>query len=67
MLNFSPHAITGTVHSEHLPPESCVTDMGTGDELGVVDRLHSFSLELGAYEGRSLLLEVTAEEESAEV
>ncbi len=64
VLNFSGEDVSGTVHSEHLPPGSCVKDMGTGEVLADVDRLHSFTLELGAYEGRALLLEVPRVEEA---
>jgi trehalose synthase len=53
-LNFSREPITGTVRSEHLPPESRVIDMFTDEDVAVVDDLHSFSLELEAFGGRSL-------------
>ena len=61
-LNFSPGAITGTVRSDHLPPGARVQDMGTGEEFAVIDGLHSFSLDLEAYEGRSLLVAVPTED-----
>ncbi|HET6550798.1 MAG TPA: maltose alpha-D-glucosyltransferase [Solirubrobacter sp.] len=59
VLNFSPETLTGSVRSEQLPPEAQLTDMLSGEDLGTVDDLHSFSLELGAYEGRALLVEPT--------
>ena len=55
-LNFSGEAITGSVRSEHLPGGARLTDMFTGEELGTVDDLHTFSLSLEAYSGRSLLV-----------
>ena len=55
-LNFSPEALTGSVRSEHLPGGASLTDMLTGEELGTVDDLHSFSLTLDGYQGRSILV-----------
>jgi trehalose synthase len=55
-LNFSGEPITGTVRSDHLPPGSGVIDMFTGEEAASVDDLHSFSLALEEYGGRSLLI-----------
>jgi maltose alpha-D-glucosyltransferase/alpha-amylase len=59
VLNFSAETLTGSVRSQQLPPEAQLTDMLSGEDLGTVDDLHSFSLELGAYEGRALLVEPT--------
>ncbi len=56
VLNFSPETVTGSVRSEHLPPRAVVTDMFSGEQVGTVDDLRSFSLELGGYEGTSLLV-----------
>jgi trehalose synthase len=53
-LNFGAEAITGTVRSKHLPPGATVTDMFTGETVGAVDDLHSFSLDLDGYQGTSL-------------
>ena len=47
---------TGSVRSEHLPGGASLTDMFTGEELGTVDDLHSFSLTLEGYSGRSILV-----------
>ena len=55
-LNFSPESLTGSVRSEHLPGGATLTDMLTGEELGTVDDLHSFSLTLDGYQGRSILV-----------
>ena len=55
-LNFSGEAIAGSVRSEHLPGGSRLTDMFTGEELGTVDDLHTFSLSIEPYSGRSLLV-----------
>jgi trehalose synthase len=56
VLNFSGEPITGTVRSEHVPPGAVVTDMVSGDTVGTVDDLHSFSVALEAYDGTSLLV-----------
>ena len=55
-LNFSPESLTGSVRSEHLPGGATLTDMLTGEEIGTVDDLHSFSLTLEGYQGRSILV-----------
>ena len=56
VLNFSAHAISGSVHSEHLVPGSALVDMFTDQEVGEVDDLHTFSISLEPHEGRSLLV-----------
>jgi trehalose synthase len=56
VLNFSGDALTGSVHSEHLEPHAQVIDMFTGVEIASIDDLHTFSLALEEYEGRSLLV-----------
>jgi trehalose synthase len=55
-LNFCGEPVTGSVRSEHLPAGARLTDMFTGEELGHVDDLHSFSLAIAGYSGRSLLV-----------
>lgn len=55
-LNFSSEPINGSIRSEQIPAGARLTDMFTGEELGNVDDLHSFSLELDGYSGRSLLV-----------
>ncbi|WP_372517929.1 maltose alpha-D-glucosyltransferase [Solirubrobacter phytolaccae] len=55
-LNFSAEEIAGSVRSEHLPGGALLTDMFTGEELGTVDDLHSFSLTICGYSGRCLLV-----------
>ena len=55
-LNFCSDAITGSVRSEHLPAGAKLTDMFTGEDLGHVDDLQSFSLSIDGYSGRSLLV-----------
>jgi trehalose synthase len=64
VLNFSAEPIEGTVRSEQLIPHSAVVDAGSGDTVGRVDDLQSFSVSLPAYGGLFLLLE--PEEEVAE-
>jgi trehalose synthase len=54
VLNFSWHAIAGSVISEHLPPGADVIDMFTGKWLATVDDLHSFPVSLLPYQGLSL-------------
>jgi trehalose synthase len=56
VLNFSAHAISGSVHSEHLVPGSPLVDMFTDQEIGEVDDLHTFSISLEPHEGKSLLV-----------
>ncbi len=56
VLNFSGELISGSVRSEALPPGAAVIDAFTGDQIGKVDDLHSFTLQLGGYRGRALLV-----------
>jgi len=56
VLNFSEHPISGSVHSEHLVPGSVLVDMFTDQEIGEVDDLHTFAINLEPHEGRSLLV-----------
>jgi len=58
VLNFAAEAVTGTVRSEHLVPGSRVIDMFTEKEVGVVDDLQAFVVELEPHQGHSLLLEL---------
>ncbi len=57
VLNFSGETIEGTVRSEFLVPQSTAVDAATGDVVGRVDELQSFSLELGPYAGLFLVLQ----------
>jgi trehalose synthase len=56
VLNFSGERVSGSVRSEHLPAGAIVTDMFTDEVVATVDDLHSFGLELEAYQGTSLLV-----------
>ncbi|HEY6810039.1 MAG TPA: maltose alpha-D-glucosyltransferase [Propionibacteriaceae bacterium] len=56
VLNFSAHAISGSVSSEALVPGSGLVDMFTDEEVGEVDDLHTFTISLAPHEGRSLLV-----------
>jgi trehalose synthase len=56
VLNFSAQPISGSVISERLVPGSLLVDMFTDEEVGQVDDLHTFSIDLGPHEGRSLLV-----------
>jgi trehalose synthase len=57
VLNFANEQIAGTVRSKKLPPGSRVSDMFSGQEIGVVDDLNSFAMELPPHHGASLLVE----------
>ncbi|KHK97764.1 trehalose synthase [Microbacterium mangrovi] len=57
VLNFSPEPTEGTVRSEQLVPGSIVRDAASGDDIGRVDDLQSFSVSLGAYGAMFLLLQ----------
>jgi hypothetical protein len=56
VLNFSAHAISGSVISEELVPGSVLVDMFTDEEVGEVDDLHTFPISLEPHEGMSLLV-----------
>ncbi|MCW2527486.1 MAG: trehalose synthase [Pseudonocardiales bacterium] len=60
VLNFANEDIAGTVRSEHLPPRAEVSDMFTGKVFASVDDLHSFTVEMPAHHGMSLLVEAPA-------
>jgi maltose alpha-D-glucosyltransferase/alpha-amylase len=55
-LNFSGQPVAGSVASTHLPPGATVTDMSSGQRVGVVDHMHRVNVSLGPYHGRSLAL-----------
>jgi trehalose synthase len=57
VLNFSDEAIEGTVRSDVLTPRRAVIDVETGDEIGRVDDLNSFSVSLAPYAGLFLVLD----------
>jgi trehalose synthase len=57
VLNFSQEPTEGTVRSEQLVPGSEVVDAATGDSVGRVDDLRSFSVSLPAYGAMFLMLE----------
>ncbi len=56
VLNFSADELTGTIRSKHLVPGSAVLDMATGEQLGEVDDLNSFSATLTPHDGLSLMV-----------
>jgi maltose alpha-D-glucosyltransferase/alpha-amylase len=66
VLNFSGESITGSVNSTHLEAGAEVRDLFSEETVGQVDDLHSFFIELGAYQGTALLIEdpVPAEDEA---
>jgi trehalose synthase len=62
VLNFSGQDIAGSIQSAHLPPGASVQDLFSGETVGHVDDLHSFFIELSAYQGTALLLKEEEEE-----
>lgn len=68
VLNFSDQEIAGSIQSPHLVPGSTVHDLFSSEDVGQVDDLHSFFLELGPYQGTALVLREPepVEEDSAE-
>jgi len=62
VLNFAAEPVNGTIRSEHLVPGSRVLDMFTDKEVGVVDDLCAFTVELEPHQGHSLLLELPGQE-----
>jgi hypothetical protein len=56
VLNFSDQDIAGSIQSSHLVPGAAVHDLFSGETVGQVDDLHSFFLELPAYQGTVLQL-----------
>jgi trehalose synthase len=64
VLNFANEQIAGTVRSKKLPPGARVSDMFTGEEVGVVDDLNSFAMELPPHHGASLLVEQPPDSEA---
>lgn len=67
VLNFSGQDIAGSIQSAHLSPGASVQDLFSGETVGHVDDLHSFFIELSAYQGTALLLkeEEPGDEESS--
>ncbi|KAA9135227.1 maltose alpha-D-glucosyltransferase [Microbacterium caowuchunii] len=57
VLNFSAEPTDGTVRSDQLVPHSTVVDAASGDTVGRVDDLRSFSVSLPAYGALFLMLE----------
>jgi len=57
VLNFSGEPIDGTVRSDALPSQADVIDTASGESVGRVDDLQSFSVSLPAYGGLFLVLE----------
>jgi trehalose synthase len=63
VLNFTGESITGSVNSSYLEAGAGVLDLFTEETVSQVDDLHSFFIELGAYQGTALLIEEQAIEE----
>ena len=58
VLNFSDHDIPAAIiTSEKLAVHAEVYDMFTDEHITTVDRLNSFAVDLGAYQGRSFLVQ----------
>lgn len=62
VLNFANEQIAGTVRSKKLPPGATVINMFTGEDVGAVDDLNSFAIELPPHHGASLLVEHAVDE-----
>ena len=60
VLNFTGERIAGSVNSLHLERGAQVRDLFTDEGVGHVDDLHSFFIELDAYQGTALLIEESA-------
>lgn len=60
VLNFSAEPVEGTVRSDQLPARSEVTDAASGEAVGRVDDLHSFTVALPAYGARFFVFEAEA-------
>lgn len=56
VLNFSDQSVPAVVSSKHLPPRATVMDVLDNTKVAVVDRLHSFPMEIGPYEGKCLFI-----------
>ncbi len=56
VLNFTEQEIAGTVNSAQLPPGANLVDAATGENLGMVDDLRSFWIQLAPYQGVALIL-----------
>ena len=65
VLNFTGETIEGTVRSSALIARRTVTDAESGDEVGRVDDLESFSVRLAPYAGLFLLISEAEEDVSA--
>ncbi|BBZ05949.1 trehalose synthase [Mycolicibacterium doricum] len=60
VLNFANEEVAGTVRSAVLPPGAEVSDMFSAHAFATVDDLHSFTVEMPAHYGMSLLVELTS-------
>ncbi|GAB3924178.1 trehalose synthase [Microlunatus endophyticus] len=56
VLNFGDQTVFGHVRSEKLEPSAVVVDMVTDEVIGEVDNLNTFSVALGPFGGKSLLI-----------
>ncbi len=61
VLNFSAQDIAGTVNSAHLACGAQVKDAFSGQTIGDIDNLHSFFLQLPAYQGTALIVDSPAD------
>ena len=66
LLNFSLETITANVRSESLPARHSLTDAVTREQVGIVDDLNGFTLELLPLGRVFLLVGEDSEEESPE-
>jgi trehalose synthase len=66
VLNFANEHVSATVRSEHLVPGAVVSDMFTDREVGVVDDLLGFTIDLEPHQGHSLLVTAPTVDDPAE-
>jgi trehalose synthase len=63
VLNFADRTVFGHVRSEKLEPSSLVVDMVTDEVIGEIDNLNTFSVALGPFGGKSLLIRPRTQED----
>jgi trehalose synthase len=56
VLNYGPEDITEPIGSEHLPVGWAVIDADSGQKVAIVDIDHTFTIALGPYGGRFLIV-----------
>lgn len=65
VLNFADEQVDAFVRSEHLAPGATVTDLFSGEDLGVVDDLNGFRIGMSPFRATAVVLEPPAEDAGA--